>query len=104
MSDESVKTIRATFSTRQAAELAIEHLTQEYGIDRADVFVQPTGPANTSGTSSSGCDAASARGDDARGDGLLQGEIEVSADVSAAKVDDACEALKQAGAAEVSSS
>jgi hypothetical protein len=104
MSDDSVQTVRAKFSTRQAAELAIEHLTQEYGIDRADIFVQPAASANTSGTSTSGGDAASARGDDARNDGSLDGEIEVFVDISAGQTDNAHKALEQAGASSISSS
>lgn len=104
MSDDSVKTIRANFSTRQAAELAVEHLTQEYGIDRTDIFVQPAASANTAGTSTSGGDAASARGGDARNDGSLDGEIEVSADVSVEQLDDARKALEQAGAKSITSS
>ncbi|MFN7102018.1 MAG: hypothetical protein ACK4N1_05285 [Pseudorhizobium sp.] len=87
MSDESVKTIKASFSTRQAADLAIEHLTQEHGIDRSDVFVQASGSRNTSGTQPSGGDAPAPREGDGsdRTDGALEGDIEVSADVSQAQ-------------------
>jgi hypothetical protein len=36
-------------STPAAAELAVEHVVQECGVSRGDVFVQPTGGDNTSG-------------------------------------------------------
>lgn len=84
MSDDSVQTITARFPTREAADLAIEHLTQEHGIDRSDIFVQAVGAANTVGTAPSGSDAPSGRDDDraARTDGALEGGLEVSADVT----------------------
>jgi len=40
MSDDSIATISGTFATREAADRAVEHLVQEHGIDRADIFVQ----------------------------------------------------------------
>ena len=81
MDDDNVRTIRGTFATREAADLAIEHLVQEHGIDRADIFVQAKDAANTSGIAPSGADAP---GDDESSDldPALRGEIEVSADVS----------------------
>ncbi|MCK8779713.1 hypothetical protein M0654_06900 [Rhizobium sp. NTR19] len=85
MSDNSSKTVTARFETRAAAELAVEHLAQDHGIDRADIFVQPVGAENTSGTSPNGSDAPSVR-DETRHDGANQGEIEVSADVPANEV------------------
>ncbi|TDK31731.1 hypothetical protein E2F50_18840 [Rhizobium deserti] len=98
MSDESVKTIKGTFATRAAADQAIEHLTQEYGLNRADIFVQAVGSANTSGTQPNGSDAPSVRDDAPRTDGALQGEIEVSADLSSEKFSAAMQAFKEAGA------
>ncbi|MCJ8520568.1 hypothetical protein ABID21_003552 [Pseudorhizobium tarimense] len=86
MSDDSAKTIKATFPTREAADLAVEHLTQEHGIDRADVFIGAAGGANTSGTRPSGGDAPSTRSDHSRGDAQLDGEVEVSVDVTDQKL------------------
>ncbi|WFU34508.1 hypothetical protein QA635_08940 [Bradyrhizobium brasilense] len=37
------------FDTSRAAELAVEHVMQECGVQGTDVFVQPTGADNTSG-------------------------------------------------------
>ncbi len=102
MSDESVKTIRGTFPTREAADLAIEHLTQEHGIDRADVFVQAVGSSNSSGTRPSGGDAPSTRGEHSREDSQLGGAIEVSADVSEVKFAAARQAFEDAGARDLS--
>ena len=48
--------ITATFETRRAAELAIEHLVQEHGVARTDVSVEAEGGANSSGTEPSGAD------------------------------------------------
>lgn len=40
------RTIVANFDTRRDAETAVEHLVQEHGIDRADIFVRAPGAAN----------------------------------------------------------
>jgi hypothetical protein len=40
LSDTSTRTIIARFETRDAAELAVEHLSQEQGIDRTDIFLK----------------------------------------------------------------
>lgn len=34
------KTILATFDTREAADAAMEHLVQQQGVERPDIFVQ----------------------------------------------------------------
>ncbi len=41
MSDDSAKTMWATFATREAADRAVEHLVQQCEIARTDVFVEP---------------------------------------------------------------
>jgi hypothetical protein len=53
-------TIIAEFDNRRAAELAVEYVVQQCGVQRSDVFVQPTGDANTSGTHKSGAGVKSA--------------------------------------------
>jgi hypothetical protein len=93
-------TIVASFSTRRDAELAVEHIVQEHGIDRADVFVQAAGAANSAGQRAAGADTQSGRRDSAaRGQPDLNGPVEVSVDLhsqdAAARVEGA---LKQAGA------
>jgi hypothetical protein len=43
------RTIIASFNTRHSAERAIEHLVQEHGIERTDIFVQAVGQENSAG-------------------------------------------------------
>ncbi len=53
------RTIIGSFSTRRQAELAVEHLVQEHGIARTDVFIQAQGRANSAGTELAGADIES---------------------------------------------
>ncbi len=53
------RTIVASFATRREADLAIEHLVQQHGIDRTDVFVGAPGEANSAGTKAAGADVES---------------------------------------------
>src|SRR3712207_6987801 len=49
--------------------MAVEHLVQDYGLDRTRVHVRPAGEENTSGNVASGADAAERhRGSGAPGD------------------------------------
>ncbi|CUX70735.1 MULTISPECIES: hypothetical protein [Agrobacterium] len=81
MADDSTVTIRASFSTREAADLTVEHLVQQQGVPRPDIFVQSATGENTSGSHASGRDAS--RADGTRHDGALDGDIEVSVDIAA---------------------
>lgn len=101
MSDESVKTIWGIFSTREEADRAVEHLVQEHGIERADVFVQPRDARNSSGTAPSGADAWPEQHEAPPMDAALHGSIEVSADVGWNEVDKAERAFREAGATNV---
>jgi hypothetical protein len=94
-----VKTTSATFKTREAADLAIEHLVQQHGISRADIFVQSKDARNTAGTMPSGGDAA--HEDGKRSGAALHGEIEVSADVNRDGIAKVEQAFRQVGAIEV---
>lgn len=77
------KNIAATFDTRRDAEMAVERLVQEFGVERTDIFVAAEGDENTAGTEAAGADAeGSAPNDNARADGAHQGEIAVSVDVN----------------------
>ncbi|WP_312407951.1 hypothetical protein [Rhizobium sp.] len=100
MSDSSNKTIVAIFESREAADLAVEHLVQQFGVDRSDVFVKAVGPENSSGLEPSGGDAPSVGGR-AREDGSRSGEIEVSADIRADKTAALHQALGDLGALRV---
>ncbi|MCF6370779.1 hypothetical protein [Rhizobium halophilum] len=101
MSDESARTINGRFATREAADRAIEHLTQEHGINRGDVFVQAIGSRNTSGATPSGGDAPSRDSETIRADAPTEGELEVSADVREQDLPAARRAFEEAGAVHV---
>ncbi len=100
MADDSTTTIRATFETRAAADLAVEHLVQQHGISRPDIFVQSASRENTAGSKPSGGDASHEGG--ARQDGAFEGEIEVSADIAADQVAAVQRSFGDAGAVRVS--
>lgn len=72
-------TLTARFSTRRAAELAIERLVQEHGVDRNDLSVRAEGTQNTSGREISGSDDPSGPPTtEAREDAALNGAVLVS--------------------------
>lgn len=72
-------TVVANFETRRDAETSVEHLVQEHGIDRSDIFVSSPGQANTAGTRPAGADIESGHpGVDTEGEPKLSGPIEVS--------------------------
>ena len=53
------QTVVADFDNRRDGELAVEHLIQERGIERADIFLQAQGQANTAGVTAAGADVES---------------------------------------------
>lgn len=102
MSDTSTTTITGTFATRRAAEIAVEHLVQEYGLDRSDVFIEPQSAENSAGTEPSGGDVAAAEPQaDSAQEPALNGSLLVSVDLGADKLDDAEAAFRDAGATHV---
>ncbi|MCU6455538.1 hypothetical protein LPN01_15775 [Sphingomonas sp. A2-49] len=75
-------TLNATFDTRREAEMTVERLVQEHGIDRADVVVAASGDRNTAGVERAGSDTdAGAPGTDARDDAALQGAVIVTVEI-----------------------
>lgn len=77
------KSITGTFDTRRDAELAVERLVQEFGIERTDIFVTTQGDDNSAGIEVDGSDAASgAPGDRTRQDGAHEGAVTVAVDAS----------------------
>jgi hypothetical protein len=94
--------IVATFDTRSAADLAIEHLVQEHGVARTEIMVDAEGAANSSGTKRSGADVApAAQGPE--GQPKLRGAIRVTvrSDATRRKVIEA--ALQEAGGKDAAS-
>lgn len=100
MADDSTATINAAFETREAADLAVEHLVQQHGVARADIFIQSATGENTAGSAPSGGDASHEGG--ARRDAPLNGEVEVSADIRSSLIDAVCQAFDELGAIRVS--
>jgi hypothetical protein len=97
-------TIIGRFSSRREADLAIEHLVQEQGIERTDVFVQPVGNANSAGEMADGADVESGHpGRATDGDPALDGAIEVSVDVNDGDGDAIRTALQASGGEVISS-
>lgn len=80
MADNITTTIRGSFDTRAAADLAVEHLVQQLGFSRADIFIQSATSDNTVGSKPSGGDKSHDQG--ARDDAPLACEIEVSVDIA----------------------
>ena len=75
-------TLKATFETRREAEMTVERLVQEYGIERTEVFISATGDENTVGGEQVGCDIeAGAPSPEVRDDAPLNGTVTVSVDV-----------------------
>lgn len=76
-------TIQAVFATRRAADLALEHLVQEHGFERTDIFVEPVSDANSAGEIKAGADLESGHSSlESRGSPALEGAIKVSVDVN----------------------
>ena len=88
-------TITGEFATRQEAELAVEHIVQECGMAPGDVFVQPAGAANSSGTQPAGADAPAPA---PQGREKLEGAIQVSVDFHGDEPEKIADALRAAGA------
>jgi len=96
-------TLTATFNTRRQADLALERLVQELGIERADVFLVPEGNENSAGSDPDGADAESGHpGVDPASDPALAGGIVLSVDLSdEANVGDVRAALRELGGQDV---
>ena len=74
-------TINATFETRREAELAVEHLVQEHGIDRDDVDVGAEGDQNSAGVEASGSDNETELEESTGDEAALNGRIALSVTV-----------------------
>jgi hypothetical protein len=91
------RTIVARFETRRDAELAVEHLVQEHGVARTDIFIRAEGEANSAGVRAAGADVESGHAPQKRGTPELGGAIEVSVDYHGSKPDVVRRALEEAG-------
>jgi hypothetical protein len=80
-------TLTARFKTRRDAEMSVERLVQEYGIERTDIFVAAAGPENTVGEEEAGSDTeGNEQGAEGRDDAALNGAVEVSVDLEDEKL------------------
>lgn len=91
--------LAAFFRTRAEADLAIEHLAQEYGIDPAFIYVEPMDEENSAGMAPSGGDRASGSPSHAvRPDAPLCGAIQLTVPVEHDNLSVLTRALKETGA------
>ncbi|MCW2317404.1 hypothetical protein SAMN06265338_103147 [Rhodoblastus acidophilus] len=93
------------FATRRDAERAVEHLVQEHGLERTDIFVVAEGAANSAGTRVAGADLESGHygAEDLTNDKEpeLAGAIEVSVECDDEQTEIVTDALRAAGAEQV---
>lgn len=94
------KTIKATFPSRREVELAVEHLVQEYGVERTDIFIEPAGSQNSSGDAPAGADVESGHpGEAADASGAAyEGQLVVSVDMNEDEEAAVQAAFREAGA------
>lgn len=75
-------TLKASFDTRREAEMTIERLVQQFGIDRSAVFVTAEGSDNTTGVEEAGSDTEAGNPTPpSRDDAELAGRVLVSVDL-----------------------
>lgn len=75
--------ITGTFASRRDADMVVERLVQEFGIERTDIFAAAEGDENTAGVEPAGSDNAGVEPtEEARDDGAYEGAVTVSVDVN----------------------
>lgn len=80
--------ISAQFKSRRDAEMAIEHIVQDHGLDRNAVEVGPASNRNTAGTEAARADVEEGHlKTDTEGEPALAGKIKVSVQVEEDVVD-----------------
>jgi hypothetical protein len=99
---EMPTTLTGRFETRREAELAIEHLVQQEGLDRKAISVLPLGNDNSAGTQIAGSDQPDGNRDSReRDDAALTGPIEISVALLEGDAEAVRRALEIAGARNV---
>lgn len=76
------KTISGAFETRRDAEMAVERLVQEYGLERTDIFIEPETAANSAGEVAGGADVGNGHSSESKARPALAGRIKVSVDLN----------------------
>ena len=75
-------TLSGKFETRREAEMTVERLVQEHGIERTDIFILADSKENSAGEEQAGSDTeAGAPSPEHRDDAPLHGTITVSVDI-----------------------
>ena len=95
--------ITGYFNTRRDAEMTVEHLVQDHGLDRNRVQAMAEGGENSSGTVVSGADAADVAAGDAP-EGIRGGRIVVRAEVDDDLVEAALGSFRECNVAELKQS
>ena len=73
------KTISADFKSRRDAEMAVEHIVQDHGLDRNAVDIGPASNENTAGTEAARADVEDGHLKSAtEGEPALAGKVKVS--------------------------
>jgi hypothetical protein len=76
------KTISAEFKSRRDAEMAVEHIAQDHGLDRNAVNVGPASNENTAGTEAARADVEDGHlKSGTEGEPALAGKVKVSVQV-----------------------
>lgn len=79
------KTISADFKSRRDAEMAVEHIVQDHGLDRNAVEVGPASDENTAGTEAARADIEDGHlKSGTEGEPALAGKVRVSVEVDEA--------------------
>lgn len=76
------KTISAEFKSRRDAEMAVEHIVQDHGLDRNAVDIGPASKENTAGTEAARADVEDGHiKSGTEGEPALAGKVKVSVQV-----------------------
>ncbi|WP_398471142.1 hypothetical protein [Tardiphaga sp.] len=89
--------IKAVFTNRRAAELALEHLVQDIGLERTDIFIAAVGVQSSSGTKPAGADVRGSLGEPKAANPALEGEIDMSVGCTQENVERVSQALQKVG-------
>ncbi len=96
-------TVNAVLPDRRSVELAVEHLVQDYGLDRSKIGIRPVGAENTMGERVAGADAESGHPGLTSGpdEAAVNGAIRVSLEMEDDKAEQVEKAFRDAGATDV---
>lgn len=76
------KTLKGRLETRREAEMTVERLVQEHGVNRSAILVAAEGEDNSAGVETAGADAkADPRSEERPEDAALEGAILVVVDL-----------------------